>query len=77
MKNVIAIAESRLPYAGCMSSSAELCLDDARSLLADGNIRAAGERACESLAYSVGVLHPDYIRAKALVREIVGQGAIQ
>ena len=48
---------------GGMSSSAQLCLVEAVSLYDDGNFVSARERALKSLAYSVGILHPDYKRA--------------
>lgn len=43
-----------------MRSSAVLCLADARAMLADGDTYSAAARALNSLAYSVGVFHPDY-----------------
>lgn len=43
-----------------MRSSAELCLSDARSLLAAGNETFAKARALKSLAYSVGVFSSVY-----------------
>lgn len=48
-----------------MLSSAMLCLDDAIriSTAPGGNLVEAKARALKSLAYSIGVLHPDYIRA--------------
>jgi hypothetical protein len=49
---------------GCrMESSARLCLADAVALFDKGDHEAAGQRAVKSLAYSVGILHPDYQRA--------------
>lgn len=46
-------------------SSAELCLEDARYYAAH-DAAAARRRALKSLAYSIGILHPDYRRAAAL-----------
>lgn len=44
-----------------MVSSARLCLDDADSLKLVGKEKDAKKRLLKSLAYSVGILHPDYI----------------
>ena len=41
-------------------SSARLCLSDAIRCYEDGLLDAAKDRAIRSLAYSVGVFHPDY-----------------
>ena len=46
---------------GQMESSARLCLADAIALNDEGNLCAAQSRALRSLAYSVGIFHPDYI----------------
>lgn len=59
--DIIELANRHLG-AGCMVSSARLCLDDARQLLA-ASCADARQRALRSLAYSVGILHPDYRRA--------------
>lgn len=48
---------------GQMDSSARLCLADAIALQADGDLDAAKARALRSLAYSVGIFHPDYVKA--------------
>jgi hypothetical protein len=45
-----------------MASSAHLCLDDARSLMARGDYQNAKRRATDSLRYSLGILHPDFPR---------------
>lgn len=54
---------------GTMVSSAQLCLDDAKERLARGveskqpthvYFEAVVNHAKRSLAYSVGILHPDY-----------------
>jgi hypothetical protein len=50
---------------GGMRSSAKLCLDDAYAALGAGNDAVAKARALKSLAYSVGIAHPDYIRVLA------------
>ena len=44
-------------------SSALLCLADAETLYARGELVQARQRALESLKYSVGVFHPDYLQA--------------
>lgn len=43
--------------------SARLCLADSVALYDQGDWQHARSRALKSLAYSVGVLHPDYQRA--------------
>jgi hypothetical protein len=45
---------------GSMESSARLCLADAIRQFDAGNYQAAQMWAQKSLAYSVGVFHPDY-----------------
>lgn len=48
---------------GGMISSAKLALDDAIRLMTIERFDLARRRALKSLAYSVGVFHPDYQRA--------------
>jgi hypothetical protein len=48
---------------GSMESSARLCLDDAMRLVEDGKLDLAKDRAIKSLAYSIGLGAPDYMRA--------------
>lgn len=50
--------------AGEMKSSALVCLQDAIMCQYQGDLATAKERALKSLAYSVGVFHPDYRRAR-------------
>lgn len=50
---------------GSMVSSAQLCLDDAIALAAEGKDAQAQRRALRSLAYSVGIGHPDFVRVNA------------
>ncbi len=45
-----------------MRSSAQSCADDAAKFFAEGRYGYAHEWAVESLRYSVGIMHPDYIR---------------
>lgn len=54
---------ARKNLGGEMESSARLCLADAVALQDAGNLEAAKRRAIDSLRYSVGVFHKDYIRA--------------
>lgn len=61
-QNAIALAD-RYAAQAPMRSSAELCLSDARGLLARGHETLAHVRAMRSLAYSIGVFHPDYVAA--------------
>jgi len=46
-----------------MQSSAELCLSDAIKLYDNGALGSAKNRAIRSLAFTVGIHHPDYARA--------------
>ena len=57
-------------------SSAELALHDATCLLVDGNHDAARFRALKSLAYSIGITHPDYIAAAAPGSSLTGVGRL-
>lgn len=50
-------------HEGSMATSAALCLEDARDEYEDGRFRSARRMALKSLAFSVGVFHPDYVRA--------------
>lgn len=61
--DVIALARKNL--GGEMQSSAKLCLSDAEELQRRGDDDAAKTRAIKSLAYSVGIFHPDYAAASA------------
>jgi hypothetical protein len=62
LDKVFALAVKHLGQ-GNMESSARLCLADARQLEANGDLRSAERRALASLRYSVGIFHPDYLRA--------------
>jgi hypothetical protein len=56
---------------GCeMESSARLCLADAVSLYDKGDFYYAHQRAMKSLGYSVGVFHPDYVKAEKSGKKI-------
>lgn len=59
------IIAARKNLGGDMESSARLCLADAVRLFDEGHLEAAHARALKSLAYSVGVFHPDYEKARA------------
>ena len=63
---IVDLAEKHLGK-GEMSSSAELCVEDARALIATGRHKHAALRAFRSLEYSVGLLHPDCSGAKSLL----------
>lgn len=59
---VMALARKHLGK-GMMESSARLCLSDANHLFDRGLLDYAKKRALESLKYSIGILHQDYIKA--------------
>ena len=59
---VIALARKHIGK-GTMESSARVCLLDANHLFDRGLIDYAKKRALDSLKYSVGILHQDYIKA--------------
>ena len=61
LDQVLSLARKHL--GGDMESSARLCLADAISLRDAGDYEYAKKRAIASLAYSVGILHPDYAKA--------------
>ena len=63
-KDVIILARKHAVFTESeMNSSARVALADAVMLYDDGNFDAAKTRALKSLAYSVGILHDDYINA--------------
>lgn len=68
----ICIAEGHAHKAE-MRSSADLCIADAKACAVRGDYAAAAKRAAESMAYSVGVFHPDYADAMEAARAIVEQ----
>jgi len=59
---IITLARKHLGT-GVMDSSARLCLSDAVTAHDAGDYEHAKSRALKSIAYSVGIAHPDYIRA--------------
>ena len=61
-QTTLAIARKHLG-AGTMESSARLSLTDAVALYDNGDHEGAKARALKSIAYSVGVFHPDYKKA--------------
>jgi hypothetical protein len=63
---ILDIAARHVANGAPAQSSAILCLDDARALAARDENLAAERRALDSLAHSVGVFHPDYVRAAEL-----------
>lgn len=65
----IAIAEKRSRNGAAMQSSAILCLEEARNLLAPGRCLLAAQWALRSLSYSVGFFSPDYNEVLAITKE--------
>ena len=57
---VIQLARKHANNGALMQSSAQICLNDAEALQAQGKCVEARNRAVLSLRYSVGVFHPDY-----------------
>lgn len=51
-----------------MKSSAVVCVKDAERFFNEGRFGFAHEWACESLRYSVGILHPAFTRVVANAR---------
>lgn len=49
-----------------MKTSAKHCAKEAEEFFNKGLFGYCHEWACESLKYSVGILYPEYIRARAL-----------
>jgi len=66
---VIQLAKKHVDSTAVMQYSAKLCLADAVRLQYQGKCAEARNRAVKSLAYSVGVLHPDYKAATAWPKE--------
>jgi len=60
---IMALARKHLGAVGGMESSARVCLSDANHLFDRGLIDNAKKRALDSLRFSVGILHRDYIKA--------------
>lgn len=60
---IMALARKHLGAVGGMESSARVCLSDANHLFDRGLLDYAKKRALESLKYSIGILHQDYIKA--------------
>lgn len=59
-QDIYALAKQHVAE-GEMSSSAQLCLDDAMRCWKAGAHESAKRWARKSLSYSVGICHPDYI----------------
>jgi hypothetical protein len=65
---IIQLARNHVGNGAAMESSARLCLADAIKHSDEGNYHRANLHAIKSLAYSVGILHPDYRKAWSTVR---------
>jgi hypothetical protein len=59
---VMALARKHIGK-GIMDSSARVCLSDANHLFDRGLLDYAKKRALDSLRFSVGIFHQDYIKA--------------
>jgi hypothetical protein len=62
---ILAVARKHLGNGAAMESSARLCMADAIKAHDEGDFETAKRRAVKSLAYTVGIGHPDYQRAAA------------
>lgn len=62
---VMILARNNLGNGGLLNTSARVCMADAVKLYDEGNYVDAKRRAIQSLAYSVGIAHPDYAKASA------------
>lgn len=60
---VITLARKHVANTSENEQSARICLADAVYLYDKGDYEYAKVRALKSLAYSVGILHPDYQKA--------------
>jgi len=63
MKPIMDLARAHLDTTPENEGSARLCFSDAIAMYEAGDWQACRSRCLRSLAYSVGVLHPDYQRA--------------
>lgn len=61
-QNILVLAKKHQEK-GEMVSSAKLCIADAERAYKAGAFESAKHWALKSLAYSVGICHPDYIKA--------------
>lgn len=66
--NIIQVARKHVGNGASMESSARLNLADAIRHHDEGNYQRAYFYALKSLAYSIGIAHPDYRKAWAKVR---------
>lgn len=67
---IVEIAAAHIIGKSSMASSAQLCLDDARALIARGDYRNAARRVVRSLDYSVGIFHADRTKAARLAASL-------
>ncbi len=65
--NLIQTARNHIGNGAPMESSARLCLADAIRHHDEGNYQRSYFYALKSLGYSIGILHPDYWKAWAMV----------
>lgn len=64
VSEVMRLARKHLNANSAYVTSAVHCLNDAHAMCDENKISYAYDRALRSLAYSIGVCHPDYRRAK-------------
>jgi hypothetical protein len=73
IEEVLRLARLHVADGAIMETSARLCLADAVKLADDGRLVRAADRAVDSLAYSVGILHSDYRRCVKLTKRLKEQ----
>ena len=62
-REMVTLARKHVGNGAAMESSARLCLADAVACCNNGAFDSAKRHALKSLAYSIGILHPDYRKA--------------
>ena len=65
---ILILARKHVGNGGDMDSSARFCLTEAARAVDEGRLNAARMWAIKSLAYSVGIFHPDHKRASAVAQ---------
>jgi hypothetical protein len=64
---ILTIAKNHLGKGAVMDSSARMTWLEAAKWYEAGNMYWAGKRAMKSLAYSIGIFHPEYAMANEMM----------